>query len=223
MGSNFLSNRCSIPLKPILFGILLLFSTSANAWWFESSFPVEIDSKTLSEGLKRDFLSSHRYDSKIRKETERWFPNADWRLIKAQFYQESKFNPEAKSSVGAEGISQFMPGTWNQISNELGIEASPTNPDYSIMAGVYYDAKLYKYWTSERPELHRMAFMLGSYNAGIGNILEAQKTCNKNINENCNLYPPVINNLHHVTGHHSKETKKYVENIFNFYVLDLIN
>lgn len=47
-------------------------------------------------------------------------PGVDWRLLKAQYYQESHLKPNAVSPVGAAGVAQFMPATWRQISRELG-------------------------------------------------------------------------------------------------------
>ena len=35
----------------------------------------------------------------------------DWRLLASQVYQESRFDPEANSWVGAQGLMQLMPAT----------------------------------------------------------------------------------------------------------------
>ena len=41
----------------------------------------------------------------------------DWRLLAAQCYQESGFDPQAESWAGAKGLMQIMPAT----ANEMGI------------------------------------------------------------------------------------------------------
>jgi len=213
-------------LRVFIFVLGVIFSFNAQAFWIDNDFPVSVNRETLSRQLKREFLSStNKYDRIIREETQRYLPVVQWEFVKSQFFQESKFDVDAESHVGAKGIAQFTKGTWNQVSEELEYPSwyKPTDVRYAIRAGAYYDSKLFNYWESERPHLHRIAFMLASYNAGTGNILNAQKVCNQNTNENCNLWQPVIGELHHVTGHYSKETENYVENIFNFYILEKIN
>lgn len=141
-----------------------------------------------------------------------YLPGVDWRLIKAQFYQESLLNPNAESYVGAKGVAQFMPETWKKISSELDIEESPTVAKYSIQAGAYYDAKLKKKWTSPRPHKDRMSLTFASYNAGFGNLVRAQQLCGMP-----NLYSEIVECLPQVTGHHAKETKTYIKKIWEYW------
>ncbi len=63
-------------------------------------------------------------------------------------------------------------------------------------------------WKSPRPPLDRHTLALGSYNAGIGNLLKAQRLC-----DNARLYDEIIPCLPRVTGHHSAETIGYTRNI----------
>lgn len=187
----------------------------------KKTFPVQIDEDQLSEALKRDFLSSNQYNRKIQKEVNNFLPVIDWRIVKAQFYQESKLDPEAESPVGAKGLAQFMGPTWEEVLGEMNQEGSRTDPHLSIQMGVYYNSKLWSFWSSPRPHYHRVAYMLGSYNAGAGSLLEAQKACKEHTEDvNCNLYPPTKSHLHLITGKHHKETETYVKNIFNYYVLE---
>lgn len=135
----------------------------------------------------------------------------------AQAYQESRFNPLAKSPVGALGISQFMPNTALQIGNELkrdelfknGFE--PTNDIQSIYAQVYYMNKLYKNWTTKRLPLEKLELAFASYNAGLGNILQAQKVSGNKI-----LWDNIKLSLHKVTGRNADETINYVDLIKNY-------
>jgi Transglycosylase SLT domain/D-alanyl-D-alanine carboxypeptidase/Putative Flp pilus-assembly TadE/G-like len=50
-----------------------------------------------------------RYAAPIARAAQRW--NVSATLLAAQLYQESRFNPFARSPAGAQGIAQFMPGT----------------------------------------------------------------------------------------------------------------
>jgi len=149
------------------------------------------------------------YDREIKKAAEMYLPGVDWRLWKAQLYQESRLDPNAMSPVGASGLAQFMPGTWADVSRQLGMEGlSPTMVEPAILAGAYYMAKLRTSWSSPRPDMDRHYLAAASYNAGLGNILKAQKRC-----EMLLLYDDIIRCLPSVTGRHSKETITYIERI----------
>lgn len=159
-----------------------------------------------------------RYDREIKKASKMYLPGIDWRLWKAQLYQESRFDPNAISPVGAAGLAQFMPATWKQISRELNMEGlSPHATEASILAGAYYMAKLRNGWKSERPETDRHKLAAASYNAGMGNMINAQKKCNMRP-----LYDEIITCLPQVTGRHSKETITYVERIWYWWKLMML-
>lgn len=100
----------------------------------------------------------------------------DWRLLAAQVAQESRFDPEARSWVGARGLLQLMPRT----ASELGVR-DPTDPEENVGGGVRYLAWLSGLWEREidDPE-ERLKFILASYNAGRGHVLDAQRLAEKN-------------------------------------------
>ncbi|MCH2276991.1 transglycosylase SLT domain-containing protein [Thalassospira sp.] len=146
-------------------------------------------------------------------------PGLDWRLLKAQCWQESRFREGAVSPVGAMGLCQFMPGTWKQISGQMNMpaNASAFAPELSIEAAAYYMAKLRSQWSAPRPEYDRHSLALASYNAGLGNLLTAQTLCG-----GANLYPRIVTCLPEVTGRHSRETISYVDHIWRFWKLMLL-
>ena len=113
-----------------------------------------------------------QYDNQIREASERYMPSVDWRLLKAQFYQESKLDSSAVNHLGARGLGQFMPKTWIEVSRKLEVEGTPHDAVLAIEAGVYYMATLRKEWSLPRPEADRHSLALASYNAGLGNILK---------------------------------------------------
>ncbi len=137
---------------------------------------------------------------------KRWWPDIpSWKLWKAQLYQESRLDPDAVSHVGARGLAQFMPGTWSEIAIERGVTASP-HSDIAIDMGAYYMAKLRRTWRAERSNLERHELAQASYNAGVGNILKAQKFCGA-----ARTWGAVQECLHLVTGRrNADETKIYV-------------
>ncbi len=98
-----------------------------------------------------------------------WGLDAPIAVFAAQVHTESRWNTQAKSPVGAEGLAQFMPATarWlPQVMPETGAPA-PYNPAWSLRALVSYDRWL---WDRVRgaTDLERMAFTLSAYNGGLG-------------------------------------------------------
>jgi membrane-bound lytic murein transglycosylase F len=94
----------------------------------------------------------------------------DWRLITAQMFQESRFNPKAKSSAGALGLMQVLPRT----AGELGY-SDLTNPKQSIKAGIHYLDWTRDRFPNELPVQQRLFFALAAYNAGFGHVKDAQR------------------------------------------------
>jgi cell wall-associated NlpC family hydrolase len=94
-------------------------------------------------------------------------------LLAAQFYQESGFNPNAVSDTGAEGITQFEPGTWTTWAspNDGDGKENPFNPADEIPAAARYDCALARQ-TSKVPG-DAVGNMLAAYNAGPGAVLSA--------------------------------------------------
>jgi membrane-bound lytic murein transglycosylase F len=101
--------------------------------------------------------------------------NWDWRLLAAQIYQESQFNPKAKSWMGAQGLMQLVPNT----AREFGANQS-LDPEQNIKAGTNYIRWLEDYWgkyIDDPSELEK--FVLASYNTGQGHVMDAMKLAEK--------------------------------------------
>ncbi|MBV9493777.1 MAG: transglycosylase SLT domain-containing protein [Acidobacteria bacterium] len=95
-------------------------------------------------------------------------PGWDWRLIAAQAFQESRFNPAAVSWAGARGLMQIMPATARQM------KVNPANPEQSIAAACRYLWQLDSQWKADVPnESERIRFILASYNVGLGHVQDA--------------------------------------------------
>jgi membrane-bound lytic murein transglycosylase F len=112
------------------------------------------------------------YDDIIREEAKAigW----DWRLLAALIYQESEFDPHAKSWAGAQGLMQLMPAT----AREFGAH-NRRNPKENIAAGVRYLKWLWDYWKDIPDSTERIKFVLGSFNVGQGHVEDARKLTEK--------------------------------------------
>jgi len=155
-----------------------------------------------------------KYDSYFKKYTKHCFgPGFDWRYFKSQAIAESNLNPDAKSYVGAKGIMQIMPRTFEEIKyKNPSIKGSALQPKWNIAAGIYYNRAIWRLWKAKRSFSDRLAFMFGSYNAGKGNILKTQKIA-KSKGMDPNVWSSIEKNLINITGRHSKETIGYVNKI----------
>ncbi|MDY6880682.1 MAG: transglycosylase SLT domain-containing protein [Desulfatiglans sp.] len=165
-------------------------------------------------------LAFHRYNRAVKydpyfsKYSKRYFgPGFDWRHFKAQAIAESRLKANAKSRVGALGVMQIMPRTFKEIiRKEPTIKGTRAQPRWNIAAGIYYDRMIWRTWKADRPFQDRINFMFGSYNAGKGNILKAQRIAEKK-GLNPNLWGSIEPSLPAVTGKQSQETVGYVRKI----------
>ena len=176
-------------LKPCILAVALLPFAS----WSASLFP-------------------NKYDKEFKASSIHLPLGTDWRMLKAQCYQESRLNRFARSPVGAQGLCQFMPGTWRDMKKRYPTLSSPWLAAHSIRAAALYMKQLNDGWSSPRPANERYKLALASYNAGFGNILKSQRQCN-----DATYYQPIIQCLHCVTGYHSIETINYVKHIKRYY------
>ncbi len=119
---------------------------------------------------KIEFFSP--YDEIIHKYAEEY--SFDWRLIVAQMYQESQFDPDAVSVAGAQGLMQLLPET----AAQMGV-ADVNDPDTSIHGGVRYLAYLRDRFEQHLVPEDRTWFMLAAYNAGYNRVKRARSLAEK--------------------------------------------
>ena len=88
-------------------------------------------------------------------------------LLAAVIYQESKFDPTARSSSGAVGLMQLTPTTAEGIAIRTGGRAFRTSdlttPEINVRYGCWYLRDLFQKYKQER-------LVLAAYNAGQGNV-----------------------------------------------------
>lgn len=124
-------------------------------------------------GTARKAVSS-RYDPIFRKYSKRYFSVAfDWRYFKAQAMAESDLVPTARSRVGARGLMQLMPSTYQAIASSRSHFTSIDDPEWNIAAGILHDRDLWTMWSRSVPDSVRHPFMFATYNAGEGPITRA--------------------------------------------------
>jgi membrane-bound lytic murein transglycosylase F len=129
---------------------------------------VKSDLFTLSSGK----ISA--YDDHIREYSEQigW----DWRLLASMIYQESRFDPGARSWAGAFGLMQLMPVT----ARRFGINMNSPVKD-QINAGTQFIRWLDKRFITSIPDKEeRIKFILASYNVGPGHVFDAIRLADKN-------------------------------------------
>ena len=99
-----------------------------------------------------------------------WGLDAPIASLAAQVHQESGWNPQAVSQVGAQGMAQFMPATatwWCGLQKTAAADCLPSNPTWALRALVGYDLWLHNR-VAARDGCHRLAFALSAYNGGLG-------------------------------------------------------
>ena len=114
-----------------------------------------------------------RYDDIIKKYSDSigW----DWRLSASMIYQESQFDPNAKSWAGALGLMQLLPSTAKQFGT-----TNLLDPEQNIKAGFKFISYLNEYWKAEIPDsTERIKFILASYNVGPEHIVDARNLTEK--------------------------------------------
>lgn len=100
----------------------------------------------------------------------------DWRLLAAQCYQESAFNPGAESWMGAMGLMQLMPAT----ARQMGVaDAMVYDPASNIRGAARFLAYLDRYYSSIPHGTERLCFVLAAYNAGPGHVDDARRLAAK--------------------------------------------
>ncbi|HEV2147539.1 MAG TPA: transporter substrate-binding domain-containing protein [Longimicrobiaceae bacterium] len=138
-----------------------------------------VDREGYRERVESEYLTSEtsrlsEYDPLFRRAASElgW----DWRLLASQAFQESRFDPDARSWAGAEGLLQLMPRT----ARAVGVSNS-RDPEQNVTGAVRFLRDLREHWTPKIPDpAERLKFILAAYNTGTGHVEDAQRLTEKN-------------------------------------------
>ena len=148
--------------------------------------------------------------------------NIPWIILAAISYQESHWNPTATSYTGVRGMMMLTNNTARLLRVKNRLDAKQ-----SIFGGAKYLSTLDKKLPKEITGVNRWAFILASYNAGYGHVLDAQ-TLAKKLNKNPNSWSEIKKILplleqkkyfrHLKYGYaRGSEPVRYVDAIQNYY------
>ncbi|HTC51144.1 MAG TPA: membrane-bound lytic murein transglycosylase MltF [Steroidobacteraceae bacterium] len=135
--------------------------------------PPPQDRRVLAYEDTRQF--HHDLDARL-PQYRAWFEEAseqtgiDWRLLAAIGYQESKWDPEAQSPMGASGMMMLTSNT----ADSLGVE-DRSDARENILAGARYFQEVRAKVPAHIPEPDRTWLAIAAYNVGYGHVEDARR------------------------------------------------
>ena len=133
-------------LLGVLAGLVLYVQAAEPSWYYRLRYPLAYDS----------ILRGHAENYRLEPE-----------LLAAVVYQESKFDPDARSDAGAVGLMQLQPDTARGIALRTGGSKfrvdDLTDPEINVRYGSWYLRHLLDKYDDER-------LALAAFNAGQGNV-----------------------------------------------------
>jgi membrane-bound lytic murein transglycosylase F len=144
-----------------------------------------------------------------------------WTLLAAQSYQESHWNPKAKSFTGVRGLMMLT----RRTAKILGVK-NRLNPEQSIKGGTRHLKQMLKNLPKEVEGENRLKFALAAYNIGMGHIKDAQVLAKKiGLNQNIwrdlkQVLPLLSQKRYYRTLKHGyargSEPVRYVDSIYDY-------
>jgi len=144
-----------------------------------------------------------------------------WTLLASLSYQESHWNPKAKSFTGVRGLMMLTKRT----AKILGVK-NRLDPKESIIGGTRHLKQMIKFVPKGVEGEDRLKFALAAYNIGMGHIHDAQKLATKlglnpNVWRDLKIVLPLLSQKRYYKvlkyGYaRGSEPVKYVEAIYNY-------
>jgi membrane-bound lytic murein transglycosylase F len=139
-----------------------------------------VDITTFRTRLKKRLPAYRKYFEAAAAEND-----LDWKLIAAQSYQESHWNPKARSFTGVRGMMMLTLKT----AHDMGV-TNRLNAEQSILGGARYLARLYRKIDAAVPEPDRLFMALAAYNVGWGHLEDARRLCIR-LDKNANAWSDI--------------------------------
>lgn len=144
-----------------------------------------------------------------------------WHVLAAQSYQESHWNPRAKSYTGVRGLMMLTLSTAKQVGvkNRL-------NAKQSVFGGAKHLKKMIKNVPKEVEGENRLKFALAAYNIGMGHVRDARVLAkkiglNQNIWSDLKIVLPLLSQKRYYRSlkygyARGREPVKYVGSIYDY-------
>ena len=152
--------------------------------------------KFQESATENSYQKFSKYDKIIKKYAGQY--NIPWYIIAAQVFQESRFDPDARSWCGTEGLMQLTKATAKEMKCK-----DIHNSEENIKAGVKYMRRLLDRIPGDVSEFDKRCFALASYNGGYGHLQDARKLA-KQLNLNPDVWFNNVENAISLLSH-----KKY--------------
>lgn len=139
--------------------------------YFRSSRSMRLKSQSEYSSIGGGKISPFDSLIKVSADTLGW----DWRLLAAQIFKESKFDPSSESWAGAIGLMQLLPNTARQYGY-----SRLYHPASNLAAGTRHLLWLQSLWKEiiDDPD-ECIKFILASYNVGQGHVFDARRLAKK--------------------------------------------
>lgn len=147
----------------------------------QSGHLAALEEKYIGHVGSFDYVDTRAFIRALNSKLPKWAPlfkqysdEFDWRLVAALAYQESHWNPRAKSPTGVRGMMMLTLPTAKSVgvTNRL-------DPQQSVRGGVEYLRRI----ASRIPEsiaMHeKIWFALAAYNVGYGHMMDARRLTKK--------------------------------------------
>jgi membrane-bound lytic murein transglycosylase F len=124
----------------------------------------QVDSQTFSRRMRNRLPT---YEAEMRAIADEYQLN--WHMLAAISYQESHWNPYARSPTGVRGMMMLTSNT----ALEMGVE-NRLDPTQSLRGGARYFKKIKRLLPADIEEPDRTWFALAAYNIGRGHLEDAR-------------------------------------------------
>ena len=147
----------------------------------QSGHLASLEEKYIGHIGSFDYVDTRAFIRALDSKLPQWSPlfkeysdEFDWRLVAALAYQESHWNPLAKSPTGVRGMMMLTLPTAKSVgvTNRL-------DPKQSVRGGVDYLRRMVSRIPDSIDEHEKIWFALASYNVGYGHMMDARRLTKK--------------------------------------------